>query len=188
MKMKPVIADRIYAVHTMVTIDFRLDFNVVVIMDDSGVGKTMVYNILKSELFADPRLAYLDYTNLEQDYKSIIRESNGKIFIIDNADVLLDDIELQKYIAFDHKNQYIILGHNIKYLWLVNEQIYCLEHEIGIDGFMTFKLSQVLQVQGEWADVGVARTITMKEPPESLSAEGRLAILCQKGEELLSKT
>ncbi len=47
--------------------------------------------------------------------KSTITNSTGKLFVIDNADILLDD-NIKKHIVFDDKNQYVIIG-RIHYLY-----------------------------------------------------------------------
>ncbi|MDE6946939.1 MAG: hypothetical protein K2P14_07145, partial [Anaeroplasmataceae bacterium] len=51
---------------------------------------------------------YLDY---QSDIQDMIRRSDGKLIVIDNADILLND-DTRKYISLDDKNQYLIIGRN----------------------------------------------------------------------------
>ena len=71
-------------------------------------------------------------------YKSAIKKSNGKLFIIDNADIMLDDA-LRWYIATDGKNQYILIGRNPTGLMLDQEEIMELESRTE-DGKTIFTL------------------------------------------------
>ena len=49
-------------------------------------------------------------------------------FVIDNADILLDD-KIRQYIAFDAQNQYVIIGRNPTGLMLELDEIYELSSE-----------------------------------------------------------
>ena len=57
------------------------------------------------------------------------KESKGKLFVIDNADILLDD-RIRRYIALDENNQYIIIGRNPTELLLNMDEIKELEKEL----------------------------------------------------------
>lgn len=71
---------------------------------------------------------YLDY---QRDIGEMIRSSRGKLIVIDNADVLLDD-SIRKYIALDDKNQYLIIGRNPKNLFTTKENLYeLISHKKG---------------------------------------------------------
>ena len=63
---------------------------------------------------------YLDY---QKDIGEMIKSVTGKLIVIDNADVLLDD-NIRKYIALDDKNQYLIIGRNPKNLFTTKENLY----------------------------------------------------------------
>ena len=58
----------------------------------------------------------------------MINESEGKLIVIDNADVLLSD-ELRKQISLDDRNQYLIIGRNPKNLFATKENLFELESE-----------------------------------------------------------
>ena len=51
-----------------------------------------------------------------------------KLFVIDNADILLDD-KMRQYIAFDAQNQYVIIGRNPTGLMLELDENYELSSE-----------------------------------------------------------
>ena len=77
-----------------------------------------------------------------KDIERQIRVQSGKIILVDNADVLLTD-ELRKYIAFDSKNQYIILGRNPQNLMTTRENLFEL-NTIQKDEMTIFKLKEYL--------------------------------------------
>ena len=60
--------------------------------------------------------------------------------MIDNADILLDD-SMRSYIAFDEKNQYIIIGRNPTGLQLTVDEIYELQSE-NADGITLLGLKK----------------------------------------------
>lgn len=59
-------------------------------------------------------LNYLDY---QRDILEILKQTRGKLIVIDNADILLND-ETRKYISLDGQNQYLIIGRNPKNLFV----------------------------------------------------------------------
>ena len=128
MKIKPVVLDRIQTMHTSYKVDFILEANVTLIVGDSGTGKSTVFSFLQ-ELAAENRtIKCYNYLDKKTGYKSAIKRANGKLFIIDNADILLDDA-MRWYIATDGKNQYILIGRNPTGLMLNQEDIMELSSE-----------------------------------------------------------
>ena len=136
MKIKPVVYDRIRTTHTSFVVDFTLDDNITFIVGDSGTGKTAAYSFLQELAAEDKRIRCFNYLDLSQSYKRTIKRSRGKLFIIDNADILLDDA-MRRYIALDGQNQYIIMGRNPTGLMLNMEDIMELKSttEAGITTF-----------------------------------------------------
>ena len=63
----------------------------------------------------NPQILCLDNYDYQKDIKEIIRQTEGKLVVIDNADILLDD-DTRKHISLDDKNQYLIIGRNPKNL------------------------------------------------------------------------
>ncbi|MBQ1328237.1 MAG: RluB protein [Eubacterium sp.] len=70
-----------------------------------------------------------------------MKNSKNKVFVIDNADLLLND-NLRRYIVTDTNNQYIIIGRNPSGLFLSQDDINELEskNENGITVFRLKKL------------------------------------------------
>ena len=122
MKIKPVLMDHIQTRHTSYEVDFLLETNVTFIIGDSGTGKSAVFSFLQELAAEDKRIRCFNYLDQKKNYKSTIRQSKGKLFIIDNADILLDDA-LRWHIATDGQNQYIIIGRNPTGLMLNQDEI-----------------------------------------------------------------
>lgn len=122
MKVKPVVLDHLQTQHTSYEVDFDLEYNVTFIIGDSGTGKSAVFSFLQEMAAEDKRLRCLNYLDLKKNYKNTIKQSKRKLFIIDNADLLLDD-DLRWYIAMDSQKQYIIIGRNPTGLCLNQDEI-----------------------------------------------------------------
>ena len=123
MKSKPVIMDHFSTVHTSFVVDFTFDNNITVLMGDSGTGKTASYSFMKECMSINPDILCINYLDYQKDIGEMIRSAEGKLIVIDNADVLLDD-SIRKYIALDDKNQYLIIGKNPKNLFTTKENLY----------------------------------------------------------------
>ena len=52
----------------------------------------------------------------------MVSRADGKLVVIDNADILLDD-DTRKYISLDDKKQYLIIGRNPKNLFATKENL-----------------------------------------------------------------
>lgn len=141
MKIKPVLYDHIQTKHTSFIVDFRFEYNITFITGDSGTGKSAVFSFLE-EMAADQKnIKCFNYLDKTKNYKSAIKQSKGKLFIIDNADLLLDD-SIRKFIAMDGLNQYIIIGRNPSGLQLSQDEIYDL-CSTAIDGRIVFTLMKI---------------------------------------------
>ena len=53
----------------------------------------------------------------------ILKRISGKLIVIGNADILLND-ETRKYISLDGQNQYLIIGRNPKNLFATKENLF----------------------------------------------------------------
>ena len=97
-------------------------------------------NLISLQEFAaeNKSIKCYNYLDKKTGYKSAIKKSNGKLFIIDNADIMLDDA-LRWYIATDGKNQYILIGRNPTGLMLDQDDIMELESRTE-DGKTLFTL------------------------------------------------
>ena len=138
MKIKPVVLDRIQTTHTSYTVDFAIEANITFIVGDSGTGKSAVFSFLQELSAEDKRIKCYNYLDKKSGYKAAIKNSKDKLFVIDNADILLDD-NLRWYIATDGKNQYIIIGRNPTGLMLNQDDMMELS-STTVDGKTRFTL------------------------------------------------
>ena len=130
MRIKPVVCDHIQTRHTSFEVNLTVENNITFIFGDSGMGKSVVFSILRERAVEDRRLKCYNYLDKNKNYKTTIKRSKRKLFIIDNADILLDDA-LRGYIAMDGLNQYIIIGRNPTGLMLSQGDIMALNSEIS---------------------------------------------------------
>ena len=122
MKIEPLVFNHLKTNHTSFEVDFKLDNNLTFIIGDSGTGKSMVYSFLQELSAEDNRIKCFNYLDQKKQYKNSIKKFHGKLIVIDNADLLLDD-NMRWYIATDCKNQYIIIGRNPTGLMLQQDEI-----------------------------------------------------------------
>ena len=141
MKIKPIVLDKIQTRHTNYVVDLQLDSNVTFVSGDSGTGKSAVYSFLYEYSSEDSRLRCFNYVDHNKDYKDTIKNTKGRLFVIDNADLLLDD-DMRQHIALDTENQYIIIGRNPSELMLSQDEILELDSE-SKDGITTFRLKKM---------------------------------------------
>ena len=140
MKIKPVISDHIQTTHTSFEVDLYIENNVTFICGESGTGKSALFSFLEEYSAEDKRIRCFNFLDHNKAYKSSIKRSKGKLFVIDNADVLLDD-NMRNYIAFDGANQYIIIGRNPTGLLLEMDEIFELDSKKA-DGKTIFTLKK----------------------------------------------
>lgn len=126
MKIEPVVYNAVSTVHTSFDVDLRLDQNITFISGDSGTGKSAMYSFISEMAAEDKNIRCFNYLDQKTRYKDSIKKSKGKLFVIDNADILLDD-DMRSYIALDSQNQYIIIGRNPTGLLLNVDEIYELD-------------------------------------------------------------
>lgn len=108
-------------------------------MGDSGTGKTASFSFIRECMAINPKILCLNYLDYQKDIKDVISKTEGKLIVIDNADILLDD-DTRKYISLDDKNQYLIIGRNPKNLFATKENLFELASErIGEQTRFTIK-------------------------------------------------
>ena len=123
MKNKASIMNRLYTKHTSYIVDMELKYNITFILGDSGTGKSAMFSFIEELATEDKRIRCFDYRSKNIRYSDSIKKSKGKVFVIDNADILLDD-KLRKHIGQDVNNQYVIIGRNPTGLRLLSDNIY----------------------------------------------------------------
>lgn len=128
MKSKPIVMEHFSTEHTSFVLDFEFTNNITILMGDSGTGKTASFSFIKECMALNPDIVCLNYLDYQKNIGDIIRNTEKKLIVIDNADVLLDD-DIRKYIALDDKNQYLIIGRNPKNLFATKENLFELVSE-----------------------------------------------------------
>lgn len=123
MKSKPVVTGHFTTVHTSFLVDFEFTNNITILTGDSGTGKTAVFSFIRECAAANSDILCLNYLDYQKDIREIISRVEGKLIVIDNADILLDD-DIRKYISIDGKNQYLIIGRNPRNLFTTRENLF----------------------------------------------------------------
>lgn len=123
MKSKPLVMDHFSMVHTSFIVDFRFTNNITILTGDSGTGKTLAFSLIRECMAVNPKLLCINYLDYQSDIKDMISRADGKLVVIDNADILLDDYT-RKYISLDDTNQYLIIGRNPKNLFATKENLF----------------------------------------------------------------
>ena len=123
MKSKPLVMDHFSTVHTSFIVNFRFTNNITLLMGDSGTGKTAAFSFIRECMAVNPNILCINYLDYQSDIQDMIRRSDGKLIVIDNADILLND-DTRKYISLDDKNQYLIIGRNPKNLFATKENLF----------------------------------------------------------------
>ena len=109
MKSKPIVMKHFSTVHTSFVVDFTFTNNITILMGDSGTGKTATFSFIRECMALNSKILCMDNYDYQKNIKEIIVRTKGKLIVIDNADILLDD-DIRKYISLDDKNQYLIIG------------------------------------------------------------------------------
>ena len=122
MKSKPIVMEHFSTEHTSFVLDFEFTNNITILTGDSGTGKTAAFSFIKECMALNPDIICLNYLDYQKDIGNIIRNTEKKLIVIDNADILLDN-DTRKYIALDDKNQYLIIGRNPRNLFVTKENL-----------------------------------------------------------------
>lgn len=128
MKSKPRVMEHFSTVHTSFIVDFTFTNNITILTGESGTGKTAAFSFIKECMALNPDILCLNYLDYQKNILDILRGVNGKLIVIDNADILLND-EARKYISLDDRNQYLIIGRNPKNLFATRENLFELVSE-----------------------------------------------------------
>lgn len=126
MNSKPVVMNNFRTVHTSFVVNFKFENNITILMGDSGTGKTASFSFLLESKSEDERMICLNYTDIKSDIMNTIRSCENKLIVVDNADILLDQ-DMRRYIAFDQKNQYLIIGRDVRDFLATEENLFELD-------------------------------------------------------------
>lgn len=128
MRSKPIVMDHFFTIHTAFIVNFKFTNNITILMGDSGTGKTATFSFIRECMAIDSRILCLNYLDYQKDIMTIISNTQGKLIVIDNADILLSD-DIRKYISLDDRNQYLIIGRNPKNLFATKENLFELTNK-----------------------------------------------------------
>ena len=128
MKSKPVVMEHFSTVHTSYILNFDFTNNITILTGSSATGKTASFSFMRECIAVNPNIMCINYQDYYKNIKKMISEETGKLIVIDNADILLDD-DTRKYISMDHKNQYLIIGRNPKNLFTTSDNLFELVSE-----------------------------------------------------------
>ena len=128
MKSKPTVMKHFSTVHTSYIVNFEFTNNITILTGASATGKTASFSFIRECMAVNPDIVCINYQDYQKDIKKLIASETGKLVVIDNADILLDD-EIRKYISLDDKNQYLIIGRNPKNLFTTSDNLFELVSE-----------------------------------------------------------
>ena len=128
MKSKPIVMKHFSTVHTSYIVNFEFTNNITILTGASATGKTASFSFIRECMAVNPGIVCINYQDYQKDIKKLIASETGKLVVIDNADILLDD-EIRKYISLDDKNQYLIIGRNPKNLFTTSDNLFELVSE-----------------------------------------------------------
>lgn len=128
MKSKPIVMKNFSTVHTSYIVNFEFTNNITILTGASATGKTASFSFIRECMAVNPDIVCINYQDYQKDIKKLIASETGKLVVIDNADILLDD-EIRKYISLDDKNQYLIIGRNPKNLFTTSDNLFELVSE-----------------------------------------------------------
>lgn len=128
MRTKPIVMEHYTTTHTSFIVEFDFSTNITLLMGDSGTGKTASFYFIKEDMALNDKIMCINYLDYDKDILSMIKDTSGKLIVIDNADTILDDT-IRKYIATDCKNQYLIIGRNPKNLFATKENFFEISSE-----------------------------------------------------------
>ena len=128
MKTKPIVMDHFSTVYTSYVLNFDFTNNITILTGSSATGKTASFSFMKECMAVNPDIVCINYQDYQKDIKKLIAGETGKLIVIDNADILLDD-DIRKYISLDGKNQYLIIGRNPKNLFATSDNLFELVSE-----------------------------------------------------------
>lgn len=91
--------------------DLEFDDRITLVGGDSGVGKTVLYEILEDIRLTDEYKAIRLFNYRTDNFQEAIKQCRDNFIVVDNADYLIND-DVRKYINFELSNQYMLFLRN----------------------------------------------------------------------------
>ena len=86
-------------------------FSYELFFDDSGTGKTVLYEMLEDIRLTEKYNAIKLFNYKSENMKENVIKCRDCFIVIDNADILIDD-DIRKFINFEFSNQYMLFSRN----------------------------------------------------------------------------
>ena len=92
---------------------YDLEFNdrITLVGGDSGVGKTVLYEMLEDVRLTDEYRAIKLFNYRSDNFQEAIKQCRDSFIVVDNADNLIND-QVRKFINFELSNQYMLFLRN----------------------------------------------------------------------------
>ena len=92
---------------------YDLEFNdrITLVGGDSGVGKTVLYEMVEDVRLTDEYRAIKLFNYRSDNFQEAIKQCRDSFIVVDNADNLIND-EVRKFINFELSNQYMLFLRN----------------------------------------------------------------------------
>ena len=91
--------------------DLEFDDRITLVGGDSGVGKTVLYEMLEDVRLTDEYRAIKLFNYRSDNFQEAIKQCRDSFIVVDNADNLIND-EVRKFINFELSNQYMLFLRN----------------------------------------------------------------------------
>ena len=91
--------------------DLEFDDRITLVGGDSGVGKTVLYEMLEDVRLTDEYRAIRLFNYRSDNFSEAIKRCRDSFIVVDNADNLMND-EVRKFINFETSNQYMLFLRN----------------------------------------------------------------------------
>ena len=91
--------------------NLEFDDRITLVGGDSGVGKTVLYEILEDVRLTDEYRAIKLFNYRSDNFSESIKQCRDSFIVVDNADNLIND-EVRKFINFELSNQYMLFLRN----------------------------------------------------------------------------
>ena len=91
--------------------DLEFDDRITLVGGDSGVGKTVLYEILEDVRLTDEYRAIKLFNYRSDNFSESIKQCRDNFIVVDNADNLIND-EVRRFINFELSNQYMLFLRN----------------------------------------------------------------------------
>lgn len=91
--------------------DLVFDDRITLVGGDSGIGKTVLYDMLEDLKQTEEYNAIKLFNYKSEDVFEKLKQCRNNFVVIDNADILMDD-EVRRFINFEFSNQYMLFLRN----------------------------------------------------------------------------